>query len=182
MIEIPTLETERLVLRGPRDGDEAAYAAFYADGAASHFYGGPKRVDQAWRRMAEDLGHWALRGFGSWIMERRVEVGAIGACGLHHPLGWPRAELTWWLLPQWRGAGYATEASHAVIDFAISELQWPRVETHFQDANTPARRLVERLGGAKIARESFPDGVERDVFALRCSDSRSAATDREATI
>ena len=35
-----------------------------------------------------------------------------------------------------------------------------------RDENVPARRLAERLGAAKIARETFPDGVTRDVFAL----------------
>jgi ribosomal-protein-alanine N-acetyltransferase len=35
-----------------------------------------------------------------------------------------------------------------------------------QDENQEARMLVLRLGGAKIGRQKFPDGIERDVFHL----------------
>lgn len=34
------------------------------------------------------------------------------------------------------------------------------------DGNEPARRLAERLDGRVIAREAFPDGVARNVYAL----------------
>ena len=38
---IPTLRTERLVLRAPASTDFETYRVFYADAAASAFYGGP---------------------------------------------------------------------------------------------------------------------------------------------
>ena len=34
------------------------------------------------------------------------------------------------------------------------------------DANVAARKLVEKLGGTKLLRDRFPDGLERDVFRL----------------
>lgn len=163
---IPTLRTERLVLRAPDAEDFPAYAAFFADGEASHFYGGPLREDQAWRVLALDLGHWQLRGYGRWAIARRDTGAMIGGCGLWWPEGWPRSELTWWLLPSARGTGYATEASRAAIAFGYDTLGWDLVQTHMDDANRGARRLTERLGGTVIARERFPDGKERDVFAL----------------
>lgn len=163
---IPTLQTERLTLRAPGAGDLGAYAAFFADGAASHFYGGPLRTDQAWRVLAMDLGHWQLRGHGRWAVALRDGGAMIGGCGLWWPDGWPRSELTWWLLPSARGRGYATEASRAAIAFGYDALKWDLVQTHMDDANRPARRLVERLGGTVIARETFPDGNTRDVFGL----------------
>ncbi len=163
---IPTLETARLLLRAPRKGDFPTYAAFYADEDASHFYGGPLRADMAWRRLAFDLGHWQLRGYGMWALESRADGAMIGGCGLLWPDAWPRSELTWWLIPEARGEGFATEASRAVIAFAYDVLAWDLVETHMDDRNEAARRLVLRLDGKVIARETFPDGGERDVFAL----------------
>ena len=65
-----------------------------------------------------------------------------------------------------RGRGFATEASKAVIDFGYEVLGWDLVETHMNDDNLAARRLVERLGGTVIAREEFPDGVTRNVYKL----------------
>jgi len=163
---IPNLMTERLILRAPSERDFPAYEAFYADPEMSRFYGGPLRADGAWRRLAMDRGHWALRGYGMWSIERRSDGLAIGGCGFWWPKGWPRKELTWWLLASAQGAGFATEASRAVIGFGYDELGWDLVETHMTDENQAARRLVVRLGGTVIARERFPDGLERDVFSL----------------
>ncbi|MEM1045503.1 MAG: GNAT family N-acetyltransferase [Pseudomonadota bacterium] len=165
-VTIPRIETERLVLRAPGPEDFPAYRDFFADGDASHFYGGPLRPDRAWRRLAQDVGHWHLRGYGLWIVEERSSGIVCGGCGLFHTDGWPRRELTWWLLPPARGKGYATEASRAAIIFALDHAGWEQVETHMDDRNEAARRLALRLGGTAIAREAFPDGKDRTVYRL----------------
>ena len=77
-------------------------------------------------------------------------------------------------MPEARGTGFATEASQAVIAWAYDTLGWQVVETHMRDDNLPARALAERLGGQKITRETFPDGVARDVFALPHPDRAAA--------
>lgn len=170
MTPIPTLETERLTLRPPAAADYAVYKAFYADAEASAAYGGPLPAHQAWKKLAADLGHWTLRGHGMWSLEERAGAGTggamIGGCGLVHPEGWPRAELTWWIVPAARRRGYALEASRAAISFGYDVLRWPQVETHMNDDNDAARRLALKLGGTVIAREAFPDGLSRDIYAL----------------
>lgn len=165
-MKAPSLTTARLTLQPPSAKDFPAYRSFYEDAEGSGNYGGPRRADQAWRKLAQDVGHWALRGFGMWTLYRREDGAALGGCGLFHPEGWPSHELTWWLLRGHRGAGYAAEASRAAIAFGYRQLGWPTVETHMRDENLPARRLAERLGGVVVRREIFPDGVERDVFRL----------------
>jgi len=82
------------------------------------------------------------------------------------PEGYPRSELTWWIVPTARKQGYAKEASIAVINFGYNNLGWSLVETHMNDENSPARHLVESLGGEVFAREKFPDGHTRDIFKL----------------
>lgn len=161
---IPVLETERLRLRVPEAGDADAYAGFFADAAASAFYGGPLRRDQAYGILCRDIGHWALKGFGKFVITHDGET--LGGCGIVHPDGWPGHELTWWLLPQARGMGIAQEASHAVLDWARDHLRRDRIETHFRDDNIAARRLTESLGGRKQRRETFPDGIARDIYAI----------------
>ncbi len=163
---IPTLETERLILREPRDEDASAYAAFYADAQASAFYGGPLLAHEAWGMLARDIGHWSLRGYGMWVVERRDTGDVIGGCGLMWPTGWPRSELTWWILPDARRQGFAKEASLAAIAFGYDTLGWDLVQTHMKDDNAAARALALSLGGEAITREAFPDGVSRDIYAL----------------
>lgn len=163
---IPALETERLLLRSPAIGDFPTYEAFYADPDASQYYGGPLPSHRAWGVLAADLGHWQLRGYGRWAVETRDGGEMVGGCGLWWPMGWPRSELTWWITPSARRKGFATEASRAVIAFAYDVLQWALVETHMDDNNEAARRLVLGLGGTIVTRETFPDGHERNVFAI----------------
>lgn len=164
---LPELTTDRLTLCPPAARHFPAYRRFHATSQGpSARYGGPKTEREVWNLLAADIGHWHLRGFGMWVIERRADAEVMGGCGLYHPEGWPRHELTWWLLPEMRGQGLATEASAAVIDFGYRVLGWGSVETHMRDENLPARRLAERLGGELIGRETFPDGVTRDVFRL----------------
>lgn len=168
---IPTLTTNRLTLRGQTTADAAAYTAFFADPDASGQYGGPLRADQAYSRMAGDLGHWLLKGFGKWMLDL-ADGTTIGGCGIVAYDGWPRHELTWWLLPAYRGQGYASEASRAAITFGYDKLGLDPVETHMRDDNSAARAIAERLGGTVIARETFPDGVARNIFALPRPEAR----------
>ncbi|MFV0411439.1 MAG: GNAT family N-acetyltransferase [Paracoccus sp. (in: a-proteobacteria)] len=162
--DAPVLETGRLMLRLPEARDLAAYAAFFADAEASHFYGGPLLPYQAWERLAGDIGHFALKGFGRFTLTQDGKT--IGGCGILDVDGWPGHELTWWLLPAARGQGLAQEASRAVLSWAGRSLGWPLVETHFRDENIAARRLTESLGGRKQRREIFPDGITRDIYAI----------------
>ena len=163
---VPSIETSRLLLRGPESQDYAVYRDFFANGEASRFYGGPLPPDGAWRVLASDLGHWQLRGYGRWSVIERASGRMVGSCGLWWPEGYPRSELTWWILPEFRRLGMATEASNAAIAFGYRVLGWSMVETHMNDANEPARGLVEKLGGTRIARDIFPDGLERNIYML----------------
>ena len=166
-MSFPVLHTERLTLRPPQMADLDAYAAFYSDASGLvGKYRGPRTRDDARLVLEGDIDHWRRKGFGMWLLERREDRAIVGGCGIAHPDDWPSHELTWWLMPDERGAGYATEASRAAIAFGYRTLGWPVVETYIRDENAAARRLTLRLGGTVVRRETFPDGVTRDVFAF----------------
>lgn len=173
---IATLSTPRLRLEPPAAVHAPAWAAFYtsAEGTPRRG-GGAKDARAAWTILAADIGHWQLRGFGIWALTRRDNGETVGAAGLHHPDGWPRHELTWWLLPGARGQGLATEASLAAIRWGYDVAGFDPVETHMRDDNAAAHALARRLGGRATARETFPDGVARDVYALPHPERREGA-------
>lgn len=91
---IPTLETDRLILRALREEDFAAEYDFFAS-ETSRFVGGPLPEHRTWRALATVIGHWALRGFGFWALEDKATGTYQGRVGLWYPLGWKEREIAW---------------------------------------------------------------------------------------
>ncbi|GAA0357265.1 GNAT family N-acetyltransferase [Bowmanella denitrificans] len=162
---IPTLETDRLRLIPPNLDSFDVYQRFYTDPEASALYGGPIGKEQVWARLKADIGSWHLLGFGVWVIQQKSDHRQIGTCGFWQGADWPR-ELTWWVMPDSRGKGIATEASKAALLYAYNQFKWDQVETYMNDENVAARHLVEKLGGRKVRRQTFSDGLSRDIYAL----------------
>ncbi|MGF1743281.1 GNAT family N-acetyltransferase [Vibrio profundum] len=162
---IPKIQTTNLTLLPPNADCFDMYEQFYTDEEASKTYGGPLNKSQAWSRLQTDLGSWHLQGFGIWVIQLRSNHHLVGTCGFWQGLGWP-TELTWWVLPEYRGQGIASEASQAAIEHAHTSFKWDHVETYMKDDNTAARALTEKLGGRKNRRMEFPDGLARDIYCF----------------
>ena len=149
LAEIPTLETERLRLTALGERHFEAYAAMLADADSTRFIGDGQPLDRmnAWRSMAMLLGHWMLRGYGMWAVERKDDGAFLGRVGLHQPEGWPDLELGWMLRPEHRGLGYASEAGRAALAFAFTQLHAPRAVSLIRAENVASERVARRLGG-----------------------------------
>lgn len=151
MVDIPTLSTDRLLLRALREEDLDAYAAIMVDPEVTRYLGDGRplsRVD-AWRQMALFLGHWQLRGYGHWAVEERGTRTLVGRVGLFEPEGWPGFELGWTLGRPFWGRGYATEAARAALRYAFSELGREHVISLIHPDNHPSIRVAERLGESR---------------------------------
>ena len=143
---VPVLETERLRMREWREADLAPFVAFLADEAAARFLNGTSDPADAWRRLAVQVGHWALRGYGAWAVEEKASGQWIGYCGLWSPHGWPEREVMWGLAPNARGRGYAAEAARRARDFAYGQLRWTTLISCIAPDNGASQRVAERLG------------------------------------
>jgi len=143
---IPALTTARLVLRAPEAADGDAYAAFLM-GARSVHAGGPLERADAWRAFAQFIGHWVLRGFGSYIMTLRATGQAVGLAGAWFPLGRPERELGWVIWSaEHEGKGLAREAALATRAHAYGVLGWETAVSYIHPDNTRSQSLARRLG------------------------------------
>lgn len=145
LVRIPTLDTERLVLRAPQVSDFEAYAEFCAS-PRSAGVGGPYDRDQAFSRLSELIGHWHLRGYGRWMVTDRDTQAPLGVVGLMYPESWPAPEIAWSLFDVAEGKGIAFEAAMATRDFAYRVLGWDTVISCVMDGNTRSNSLAQRLG------------------------------------
>ena len=149
-VAIPTLATDRLVLRPFTAADGPALAALNADPDVARFISAdrqPLSAEDSWRQLAFFIGHWQLRGFGMWAVaeQRRPDV-LIGRLGCHQPDGWPDFEIGWVLASEYWGRGYATEGATAAMRYAFETLERPRVVSLIDPANIRSIAVAERLG------------------------------------
>ena len=143
-----TLETPRLRLRQFSEADWPAYAAMCADAETMRYIaaGQPQTPEDAWRSMAVFLGHWQLRGYGMWALERCDTGDLLGRVGFIDPPGWPGFELGWLLAREHWGHGYAREAAAAALQHAFETLRRERVISLIRPQNGRSIALAEALG------------------------------------
>jgi RimJ/RimL family protein N-acetyltransferase len=162
-VTIPTLETDRLILRAPREEDFRAEFGFY-DSEASRFVGGPLRPDQIWRQQATIMGHWMFRGYGYWAVDHKDTGDYLGRVGLWFPEGWPEREIGWTLLPAAQGNGYATEAALCLRAHAYETLGWDTAISLIDPANAASQAVARRLGASKERDYEHPNFGAMEIW------------------
>ena len=164
---VPSLDTSRLRLRQPAASDLNAYASLCADAEVMRYVGdrGPLTREDAWRQLAMLIGHWALRGYGMWVVEELGSRAFVGRVGLNYPEGWPEPEVAWALARPYWGRGYAFEAATAALRVAFGMLGWSRACSLIVPLNLRSIRLAERLG-ERFERNVLVRGHELSLYAI----------------
>ncbi len=146
MTTIPTLETERLMLRAFCVADHKPFAEMSADAELMRFVGGQMDGPDAWRRMAAYTGMWSLRGYGPWALQHKATGAFVGYSGVTWPYGFPEPEINWGLHRSFIGQGYAAEAATAARTFAYDQLGFLTIMSFIDDENAPSIAVAKRLG------------------------------------
>jgi len=145
---IPVLETTRLTLRGPRLEDAKAVAALANDRRIAE---NTARIPHPYKLLdAKNFIGGANKSDKESVFLVTARTGAekntiLGACGVTLIDG-EAPELGYWLgVPHW-GKGYATEALHAVIDYAFETLGHDQLNAGARVTNPASRRVLEKCG------------------------------------
>lgn len=159
MTSAPTLQTERLVLRGPDPKDVAQYTTFFLSERARFVGGGVGTTRRhAWEFFALEFGHWHIRGFGMWAVTRKGCDTALGYVGAWCPESWPEAELGWVMFEGAEGQGIAFEAASAARAHVYGPMGWKTAVSYIAPENTRSIALAERLGAMPDSAASCPPG------------------------
>lgn len=166
---IPTLETERLLLRPFVLEDLDPFAAIVSNpqviGNAT-YSGQTMNRSQAFNWLCMMLGHWQLRGFGIWAVEEKSSSQFIGRIGLQYLDWFDDVELVWMLDQAAWGKGFGTEGARAAVEYGMGPLQLPAVTAVIRTDNEPSQRLAKRLGMFRD-REMEREGVSFIEYRLR---------------
>ncbi|WNO76522.1 GNAT family N-acetyltransferase [Streptomyces sp. AM8-1-1] len=149
MIEI---RTPRLILRRWHDDDLVPMADINADPRVMEWIGdGSVRDLEA---TADDIERWEEEwdeeGFGLFAVELLASGELIGFVGLSVPEFLPEVlpavEIGWRLGQQFWGQGYASEAAHATLEFALQDRGLDRVISIARPGNEASQNVMRKLG------------------------------------
>ncbi len=169
LVDIPVLETDRTILRVPEARDYDAWEAFFCSDRAQYVGGGAKtEVGRAWRAFGSIIGHWMLRGFGTFAIEDKATGLAIGGCGAWYPKGWPETEVGWTIWdPAFEGGGWAFEAARTAVDHVYAGLGWDTAVSYIDPDNDRSIALAERLGAWRDDTATKPDNDDPPALVYR---------------
>jgi RimJ/RimL family protein N-acetyltransferase len=103
---------------------------------------------------AEDIERWEEEwdeeGFGLFAVELLASGELIGFTGLSVP-GFlpevmPAVAISWRLGPQFWGQGYASEAAHATLEFALQDRGLDHVISINRVGDTRSENVIRKLG------------------------------------
>ena len=161
---IPSLETERLTLRGPRLEDfEEAFAMWAAPEVTRHISGKPSTREEMWSRLLRYVGHWHMMGFGFWVVREKSTGRFVGEVGLadfrrviEPSLGGAK-EAGWALAPWAHGKGFATEAVRAALGWADGRFGPERVVCIINPENEASIKVAHKCGFREFTRGTYMD-------------------------
>ncbi|TDQ37424.1 GNAT family N-acetyltransferase [Aureibacillus halotolerans] len=169
-MEIPTFETERLLIRPLKESDANAMYQILSNYDVTKMYG-MERVttfEEAVHliRSLEDSFYygWGIR----WAIVKKANAVFIGTGGFHE---WSsrnsRVEMGYELSPAFWGAGYAKEALSAMISWGFEHGSLLRIGATVMPENKASLRLLNKLSFQQegtLREYILQDGVLRDVI------------------
>ena len=158
---MPTLATQRLLLRPFRSSDAAEFTRLAGDWAVAS--------------MTSDIPYPLSQSQAvAWLRPGRAEVRfglelngrLIGGAGYYRRRS-GAAELGFWLGRPWWGRGYATEATQAIVRYGFQNRRLPGfTSSHFVD-NWASAGVLRKLGFEPVGRGSIASVARgHDVEAI----------------
>lgn len=171
-ILVPTLETERLLLRRFIPEDLAnVFRGLSHPEVIRHYGVSYKTMEETQEQMDWFAGHEA-NGTGIWWAVCRKEDGEfVGAGGLNDlDQVHKKAEIGFWLLPTHWGKGYMKEAFPRILDHGFQALGLRRIEGFVEHDNGNCKRALHKVGfqyEGTMRDCEFKDGkyISVDIYA-----------------
>jgi RimJ/RimL family protein N-acetyltransferase len=175
------LETERLLLRRWKKEDYLPFYKMNSDPEVMELLLKVLTREESDALIDKLETYFDEHNYGYWALEEKSSGKLIGFTGLMpSPLDPSSIQISWRLMKEYWGKGYATEAARATIDFGLNQLKLSEIVSLTVPHNLRSRAVMERIGMTRNASDDFghplvPDGhpLKRHVL-YRISKSLSA--------
>jgi RimJ/RimL family protein N-acetyltransferase len=140
---VTDLVSERLILRPWDASDVKAVVEGSRDPSwAADF---PAEGDGVIAGLMESNPAW-LSPFGHRLIIERSSSEVVGSLGLFWPPSEGRVEIGYGVVPSRQGRGYASEATAALTEFALSLDDVDTVHANVEPSNPASARVLEKAG------------------------------------
>ena len=146
---IPTIETERLILRPMKVSDfEDMYDYAKREDLTRYLLWSPHPSAAYSKEFLKFVVKRYRAGvFFDWGIEEKESGRMIGTCGFTAiDVDNRTGEIGYVINPDFQRRGYAPEAAKAVLSFGFSELELNRVESKFMRENEASLSVMKKLG------------------------------------
>ncbi len=147
-MQIPTLETPRLRLRGFRPADAAPlHRILTQEGMLRYFPSpaGPSR-ERVEAFVRNQIDQWDAVGYAWWAVELKTTGALLGWNGLQYLPETRETEIGYLLDHPWWGQGLATEATRASLRYGFEDLGRQEIIGLAHPENLASRRVMEKAG------------------------------------
>lgn len=141
------IQSDRLILRPieSEDHERIFYGLSHPD--VIKYYGVSFSTLEATKEQMDWYANLEKNELGLWWAVCHKEMGKfLGAGGLNDvSRKHKKAEIGFWLLPDYWGNGYMTEAMPLICSFAFNEMGLHRIEGFVQSDNTACKKALAKL-------------------------------------
>lgn len=146
---MPTLETERLLLRKMRPSDRSDMFEYACRDDVTRYLVWQPHFDEDYtlQYLTYIESRYKSGSFYDWAVVIKDSGKMIGTCGFtrfdHES---DCAEIGYVINPKYRGMGIAAEAAREVVRFGFERLALHRIEAKFMYGNEASLRVMQKLG------------------------------------
>jgi ribosomal-protein-alanine N-acetyltransferase len=173
----PEVETERLSLQQIKPEDQQFIFEGLSHPEVIPFYGVRYESFDATKAQMEWYNKMLLEGTGiSWKMVDKQTAKNMGVISVYfYRPEHNKAEVGFWLLPQYWNKGFAFEALNAIIAYWMNEKKLHRLEGFVEEGNTASSKVLEKCGFAyegKMIESEIKNGkyISLLIYGLICSE------------
>ena len=167
--DLPTLETERLILRKMVLNDAEAVFAYASNSEVSRYtlWETHRSIEDSRAFLEFATQKYENGGEPDWGIVYRGNGCLVGACGL---VNWEaehaRAEVGFVLSREYWGRGLMSEAVRAILRFGFKRMNLNRIEARCIAENAASARVMEKAGmvyEGTLRQREYIKGAYRDI-------------------
>ena len=170
--DFPQFHTQRLILRQFQPTDIEHVFKGLSHEEVIKYYGVSYRTLQETKEQMDWYANLEKEGTGIWWAITSAEDGTFfGAAGFNNLSKEHRkAEIGFWLLPEFQKKGIIQEAVPVIIQHAFEELQLHRIEAYVETENSDSAKALQKLHFAhegRLKECEIKNGrfISLDIFA-----------------